>query len=748
MSNVLEVPKSKLHNHFTFIKTKADGTEEVVGKAENVVLNRFLTYAMGPYTFERIGMSTGTGTPTADRTGFFNTSNIKQAVASSINRQYADNVLTLSMSFVYGTTEANNLLFTEVGLYLSSNYLVTHALITDSEGNPITLTKTNTEILTINATVYAEHPFVDDTGGGLNWVSPAFCNPFIRAASGDHLYTSTSNQADKVLPSTISAYNSRTRGQLPPYMLATSGTNANTGTAAAEYNLKTTVGTDVGNGTFIYGQTFTNTCAILEEDKDGFQGYLHTDMVVGTGDGERVAMNLPRADEIIGDVEVYLDDVLQDPSTYTVNHKGGGLAIETYSVFVGGTYQDNHKHTVYNSAYNGKYLIVAHKPRDASGVALSIYRVDHTGQTPHELISEEVFEYTTVSITTCVLTFLREDVLVLPNGTIAEFDNVSGRIGALFSCGSTDGNLLSSASYAYFTNKWYVFELNPGVLYVSYSNTIVNRLISIDIENKTYANVVGSTVRYSASYSYTTQFIGKAENTFVLGYSGSQSLYSYRYDPDTLNVTGMGSTTNTYRMAIVDDNGDAIGFFNGSGSIVPYNRETGAFGTLVTTPSVSIGYSAEFPSNIGGNNVAGSAYNVGGGWYLVTLYTKHTKNQFEFNPTLGQARVTPNALNGVNVFSNYYAIDNASPVASDGSLKEGFYLTSSYASAYAVAQKTSEDRFRYVFAGKVSTAAPHITFNTPPPLGVVIKATYRTVGLYKHNRLIVTLTGTRNLYSL
>jgi hypothetical protein len=67
-------------------------------------------------------------------------------------------------------TEANGEL-TEVGLALSSNQnaMVTHALFTDSENNPITITKTNVDRLTITATVFAEFTIS-------GWIQPFGCS--------------------------------------------------------------------------------------------------------------------------------------------------------------------------------------------------------------------------------------------------------------------------------------------------------------------------------------------------------------------------------------------------------------------------------------------------------------------------------------------------------------------------------------------------------------------------------------------
>lgn len=102
-------------------------------------------------------VGTGTGEISAARTTMFN-------LLSRKNNSLFDSGMNTSEATAYHTriavwneNEIQNTSITEVGLGTDNDaYLVTHALIEDSEGNPITVAKGELDILTIYSTVYLE----------------------------------------------------------------------------------------------------------------------------------------------------------------------------------------------------------------------------------------------------------------------------------------------------------------------------------------------------------------------------------------------------------------------------------------------------------------------------------------------------------------------------------------------------------------------------------------------------------------
>lgn len=150
--------KATLHNRFDFeiYDVKTGKTE--YAQAENIVLNNMWTRVCdGSNYFNYIGVGKGTGNLSPTRTTLFNHLAYKSAVA--VETVYdTDTTVHVTKSVTFSETEANGA-WTEVGILYgtstASNY-VTHALITDSEGNTITINKTNTKIVTVYATVYIE----------------------------------------------------------------------------------------------------------------------------------------------------------------------------------------------------------------------------------------------------------------------------------------------------------------------------------------------------------------------------------------------------------------------------------------------------------------------------------------------------------------------------------------------------------------------------------------------------------------
>lgn len=189
----------KIHNKFEFymenIKTKE---EKLAGTAYNIVLDNFIngvllqTYS-GYRVGESIAIGKGTGQLDPTRTQLF--SYLFSRDTTLIERNwgfpvsYATFMITIQPEELVGET------LTEVGLQRtsgsgtnnpSSNSLITHALIEDSEGHPISILKTETDILKIYATIYFEFGAIDPAyEDKIKWVTPASNNIIARVALGE-----------------------------------------------------------------------------------------------------------------------------------------------------------------------------------------------------------------------------------------------------------------------------------------------------------------------------------------------------------------------------------------------------------------------------------------------------------------------------------------------------------------------------------------------------------------------------------
>lgn len=149
--------KSKLHNRFDFEIFDTETGKTEYAQAENIVLNSMWTRLCGGTDyFNRIGVGIGYGTLSPSRTGLF--SNLAQKSATLVETVYdTETTAHVTKSVTFSEIEAIGT-WTEVGIAYSSSSssFVTHAMITDSEGEEITIEKTATKIVTIYATVFAE----------------------------------------------------------------------------------------------------------------------------------------------------------------------------------------------------------------------------------------------------------------------------------------------------------------------------------------------------------------------------------------------------------------------------------------------------------------------------------------------------------------------------------------------------------------------------------------------------------------
>lgn len=143
-----------IHNFFDVevIDTRS-GLVRQQAHAENIVLNQFFTgFLNGGQACTHIQFGRGTGTPDVTRTALF--SKIGHQTCEEVQRVYDLPVSKLTAKITLAAASYVGETITEVGFGIGSSTLMTHAMLQDSEGNPISITKTDTDIIIIKGTFY------------------------------------------------------------------------------------------------------------------------------------------------------------------------------------------------------------------------------------------------------------------------------------------------------------------------------------------------------------------------------------------------------------------------------------------------------------------------------------------------------------------------------------------------------------------------------------------------------------------
>lgn len=159
-------PMVSIHNRFR-VEVRDAATEELLQEAfgENMVLDRIYTRLLQFNTyFVNIVFGSGTGALAADRTTLFSRVGHKAAADVELIREYPMSTWTRKIRL--GTTEFNGNTITEVGISEDTTAINTHALLKDSNGDPVGIVKNNTTFIDIFCTVYVTLYNVDT---GLFW---------------------------------------------------------------------------------------------------------------------------------------------------------------------------------------------------------------------------------------------------------------------------------------------------------------------------------------------------------------------------------------------------------------------------------------------------------------------------------------------------------------------------------------------------------------------------------------------------
>lgn len=144
------------HNRYdvTLVDAKSGKVKQEV-TAYNVMTNRFYSNLQQGYErrISSIMIGTGTGVPAPSDTSLFNEISRNYGITTTAIRKEGPNQYSRVYTVTFSESDANGVL-TEVGVANTDRILWSHALFTDSEGNPITIEKTNTDRLTVALTMF------------------------------------------------------------------------------------------------------------------------------------------------------------------------------------------------------------------------------------------------------------------------------------------------------------------------------------------------------------------------------------------------------------------------------------------------------------------------------------------------------------------------------------------------------------------------------------------------------------------
>lgn len=164
MNTQLEKLMASIHNRFDIeVIDATSGEVKQKAKAENVICTGMWTGIMSRANyFSQVWYGRGSGVPTPNDTALFSLidrSSLGNFVNSGLNINTG--VYSSTGSVTLSETQYVGETFTELGIgyYPSSTYtLCSHAMITDMNGNQISIHKTSTDILNIYATIYLHVP--------------------------------------------------------------------------------------------------------------------------------------------------------------------------------------------------------------------------------------------------------------------------------------------------------------------------------------------------------------------------------------------------------------------------------------------------------------------------------------------------------------------------------------------------------------------------------------------------------------
>ena len=307
--------KGFIHNEFDIeVRDSRTGEIKQTAKAYNIVLDAMFTCLLNRTGyFGYIAFGDGTGAQDKIRTSLFNFVGMKGAVQVETIKKAAPLASYVKRKITLLPSEFIGKVLTEVGIASAGTAasMVTHALIKDSEGNPISITKLDTDVITIYATVYARVLGFDASVGIVNFPSANALLSFMLSETSlaiPKIYVgSESSSIDTKVDSHVNI-------QLGSYKTPTlTKDSANKALVSSVVRFETTE----SNGP-ISEIGLEGVARISLKGSTVWPGKPYTNKSLGQGDGVTKYFHLPQGSERVSSIKVYNNSVLVDPSEYKI----------------------------------------------------------------------------------------------------------------------------------------------------------------------------------------------------------------------------------------------------------------------------------------------------------------------------------------------------------------------------------------------------------------------------------------------
>lgn len=312
---------AKIHNRFDIeVRDAKTGELKQQAQAFNVICDALWTRLFNKQSwFSYIIYGRGTGTPSATDTTLFSkigSSGNLYDHTINVDDSTDDSIISIRNSLTIDTETANGETITEVGIGYDATHIVTHAMLQDMNGNPVSITKTNTDIIYIYATVYVHYESCTSTKstvinngtilriserGGRDTVWSGNIALFILVVSmNSYVFFSPNNFFHYVTGQYYSSY---------PSDVKDSTITGNSSTKTFTFSLRCLVG-EANHSRGITSICFANSSIILDTTKMfNLNNFAITGESLGSGNGTKV--NFTTKFPINSSAKVYVDGVEQ-----------------------------------------------------------------------------------------------------------------------------------------------------------------------------------------------------------------------------------------------------------------------------------------------------------------------------------------------------------------------------------------------------------------------------------------------------
>ena len=319
--------RAVLHNRFDIkVVDAVSGKIKQTAVGFNVITNYYFNSRLtaSPLSkttdlFRYIAVGTGTGTPAVTDTALF--THLTRKAVTTLETVYEYPTSHTTKQIKLEATECNGSTITEValegyysGTWSTTYYIMSHAMLQDSEGNQIAIAKTDTDVVYITATFYAT---CTSSGFGTNGVYPTaesnYLSRWLLTGSTDGYVRFSRFPVEYSSDMNLKYHGSKS--------YSFSGGTGNTTTY--QYDLPVTTFLDSEcNNRIVKHLGVAGVGAFTFPNHEVFPPYQVNQIVIGEGDGETQEFNIKAPLIQAGTARVYLDgEELTEGTDFVVDYE-------------------------------------------------------------------------------------------------------------------------------------------------------------------------------------------------------------------------------------------------------------------------------------------------------------------------------------------------------------------------------------------------------------------------------------------